>query len=82
VCSTPFGITEFDAACLANYWQDSTWLPSFHGWLFASRRRPFQLLATPFSAKRTYEMICFYFIGWADEEELLAQLQKLKAPNA
>jgi len=22
--------------------------------------------------KRTYEMICLYFIGWADEEELLA----------
>jgi Transposase DDE domain len=31
--------------------------------------------------KRTYEMICFYFIGWADEEELLAHLQKLK-PHA
>jgi hypothetical protein len=29
--------------------------------------------------KRTYEMICFYFIGWADEEELLAHVQKLKA---
>jgi Transposase DDE domain len=29
--------------------------------------------------KRTYEMICFYFIGWADEEELLAHLQRLKA---
>jgi hypothetical protein len=28
--------------------------------------------------KRTYEMICFYFIGWADEEELLAHLAKLK----
>ncbi len=28
--------------------------------------------------KRTYEMICFYFIGWADEEELLAHLGKLK----
>jgi len=28
--------------------------------------------------KRTYEMICFYFIGWADEEELLAHLNKLK----
>ncbi len=32
--------------------------------------------------KRTYEMICFYFIGWADEEELLAHLEKLKAQNA
>jgi hypothetical protein len=32
--------------------------------------------------KRTYEMICFYFIGWADEEELLAHLQKLKAQDA
>lgn len=29
--------------------------------------------------KRTYEMICFYFIGWADEEELLAHLEKLNA---
>jgi hypothetical protein len=28
--------------------------------------------------KRTYEMLCFYFIGWADEEELLEHLQKLK----
>jgi Transposase DDE domain len=32
--------------------------------------------------KRTYEMICFYFIGWADEEELLAHLTKLKAQQA
>jgi hypothetical protein len=32
--------------------------------------------------KRTYEMICFYFIGWADEEELLAHVQKLKAQPA
>ncbi len=32
--------------------------------------------------KRTYEMICFYFIGWADEEELLAHLAKLKKPGA
>ena len=28
--------------------------------------------------KRTYEMICYYLIGWADEEELLAHLEKLK----
>jgi Transposase DDE domain len=28
--------------------------------------------------KRTYEMICWYFLGWADEEELLAHLEKLK----
>lgn len=28
--------------------------------------------------KRTYEMLCFYFIGWADDEELLGHLQKLK----
>ena len=27
---------------------------------------------------RTYEMICLYLQGWADEEELLAHLQKLK----
>ena len=32
--------------------------------------------------KRTYEMICFYFIGWADEEELLNHLDKLKTQNA
>jgi len=32
--------------------------------------------------KRTYEMICFYFIGWADEEELLSHLQKLKKQDA
>lgn len=28
--------------------------------------------------KRTYEMICMYFIGWADEEELQAHLEKLE----
>jgi len=27
---------------------------------------------------RTYEMVCLYLQGWADEEELLAHLQKLK----
>ena len=27
---------------------------------------------------RTYEMICYYFIGWADEDELLAHLAKLQ----
>jgi Transposase DDE domain len=27
---------------------------------------------------RTYEMVCFYLAGWADEEELLAHLEKLK----
>ena len=32
--------------------------------------------------KRTYEMLCFYFIGWADDEELLQHLQKLKAQDA
>ena len=32
--------------------------------------------------KRTYEMICLYFIGWADEEELLAHLAKLQAQDA
>ena len=30
---------------------------------------------------RTYEMICYYFVGWAEEEELLAQIAKLK-PHA
>jgi IS4 transposase len=27
---------------------------------------------------RTYEMICFYFSGWASEEELLAHIEKLQ----
>jgi hypothetical protein len=30
---------------------------------------------------RTYEMICHYFMGWADEEELLAHIAKLKSPE-
>jgi DDE family transposase len=32
--------------------------------------------------KRTYEMICWYFLGLADEEELLAHLEKLRAQDA
>lgn len=32
--------------------------------------------------KATYEMLCFYFIGWADEEDLLAHLEKLKNHDA
>ena len=31
---------------------------------------------------RTYEMVCYYFIGLADEEELLVHLAKLKAADA
>ena len=31
--------------------------------------------------KRTYEMICHYFAGWADEEELIAHINKL-SPHA
>jgi hypothetical protein len=27
---------------------------------------------------RTYEMLCWYFLGWATDEELLAHLEKLK----
>ena len=27
---------------------------------------------------RTYEMVCWYFTGMADEEELLAHISKLK----
>ncbi len=30
---------------------------------------------------RTYEMICFYFCGLAEEEELLAHIEKL-APQS
>jgi hypothetical protein len=31
--------------------------------------------------KRTYEMICWYFLGLADDDELLAHLAKLKKRN-
>jgi hypothetical protein len=31
---------------------------------------------------RTYEMICFYFTGLADEEELLAHIAKLPPQGA
>ena len=31
---------------------------------------------------RTYEMLCWYFLGWASEEELLAHLEKLKKQTA
>ena len=31
---------------------------------------------------RTYEMVCYYFTGLADEEELLAHLEKLKPHDA
>lgn len=32
--------------------------------------------------KRTYEMICFYLLGWATLEELEAHIEKLKAKDA
>ena len=32
--------------------------------------------------KRTHEMLCFYLMGWADEDELLAHLNKLKTRDA
>jgi len=28
--------------------------------------------------KRTYEMVCYYFLGLATEQELLKHLEKLK----
>jgi len=31
---------------------------------------------------RTYEMICYYFTGLADEDELLAHLAKLQKHDA
>ncbi len=31
---------------------------------------------------RTYEMICFYFCGMADQEELMAHIEKLKKQDA
>jgi len=32
--------------------------------------------------KRTFEMLCFFFCGMADEDELLAHLNKLKDQDA
>ena len=32
--------------------------------------------------KRTYEMICFYLLGWASLEELESHIRKLQAKNA
>lgn len=32
--------------------------------------------------KRTHEMLCYYLMGWADEDELLAHLAKLQARDA
>jgi hypothetical protein len=31
--------------------------------------------------KRTFEMLCFYFSGMADEDEVLAHIKKLKKQN-
>jgi hypothetical protein len=31
--------------------------------------------------KRTFEMLCFYFSGWASEAELMAHIEKLKLKN-
>jgi len=32
--------------------------------------------------KRSYEMFCLYFSGWATEEELTAHLESLKDQDA
>jgi hypothetical protein len=32
--------------------------------------------------RRTYEMVCFYFSGWATEEELLAHIESLQKHHA
>jgi hypothetical protein len=40
------------------------------------------IASSPKSSMRLYEMICISFIGWADEEELPAHLEKLKAQDA
>lgn len=32
--------------------------------------------------KRTYELLCLYFLGWADEDDLLAHLARLKSQRA
>lgn len=30
--------------------------------------------------KRTFEMLCFYFSGWAEEEDILEHIKRLKVP--
>jgi hypothetical protein len=30
---------------------------------------------------RTYEMLCLYFLGWADLDEVTAHVQKLREGN-
>lgn len=42
---------------------------------------PERIDATP-ATKRTFEMLCFYLLGWASLEELQAHIQKLKLKNA
>ena len=32
--------------------------------------------------KRTYEMLCFYFAGWASDEDLRQHLSRLEAAEA
>ena len=32
--------------------------------------------------KRTYEMVCYYFMGLASEAELLTHIEKLKRQDA
>ncbi|PNY36754.1 IS4/IS5 family transposase, partial [Rhodopirellula baltica] len=32
--------------------------------------------------KRTYEMLCFYLLGWADLEEVEAHIKKLKPASS
>jgi hypothetical protein len=34
------------------------------------------------STKRTLEVLCYYSVGWADEDELLAHLAKLQVRAA
>jgi hypothetical protein len=52
---------------------EAIYLKNIHGHTKWSGRKP---------TLRTYEMICYYFIGWANEEELLAHIAKLKPHTA
>ena len=52
-----------------------------HGHEFNRRRRSRKKVeCPPFPPPtlRTYEMVCLYLQGWADQQELLAHLEKLK----
>ena len=63
--------------------QSRDWLPM--AWDLANHGYACMLISLWTGKKptlRTYEMICWYFMGMADLEELLAHIAKLKKQDA